>query len=396
MKKLSAFILAIALVLVLSMLLTGCGLAHIGDKIEGGDDSLPIGMEESQRKVSDLGTRTGYQITFSFDDGEDSSGTYTVGKKGDKIWCLEEDEYGFSGYGMVKDGTQYHYYNVEEDGEFTYSATIQDSDSYYGSYAFEASTYYWMYYGHSFDGSLTKLGSTTVAGRAATEYEFNMGAMLGFIGSLSGLKDFKYKVAVDNELGITLKLEAEIKTTEEKESMSYTVTSFKTGNNVTVPNFPAPTPGNENDGEEWDSPYTGGSGNVGSNKPEVQINSAADLHSVTNQIFVARYAGTQEQLTNEDDVFVDDYGADSIYYVWSGFNADGSCDYIHGYCCLYYFYSDTNAYLNGLDNARGLRQKNDAKHYFTVTARNVDAETYSEFLSDFEGYFEYPHFEIVR
>jgi len=137
----------------------------------------------------------------------------------------------------------------------------------------------------------------------------------------------------------------------------------------------------------------------GKKKAELVISSAAELKSVENDILVAKYTGTAEQLVNEDDAYINDYGTTDIYLTWKGFNEDGSLDQIFGYLCLYYFYPDKESYEAGLAKVGSdLRGQNDECLYFTAITSMIDGDTWEECADYYRngGDFRHPHFELVE
>lgn len=232
MKKLLVFLLAV----LTALALVSCG--GLTDKISGGDDSLEISEDDADAKMEQLASTDGYEITFDYtQDG--STGSYTVGKKGDLTWVLTTDsDNDVSGMAMKAEGDSTHGFTYD-DGEWIYDVTYTGDDASYAFYAYELAYTYWFHYGNLYDGMLTKGSDTTVAGRKCYTYTFNLGLGLGAYSKLAGIDQYEYTIAVDKELGITLSLDWSVKAEGETAALKYEVTSFKTGNDVVLPSLPA-------------------------------------------------------------------------------------------------------------------------------------------------------------
>lgn len=240
MKKVLGFI-----VLVLSLVLfTGCDILNTGDNSEDdANESLEINQEESTEKMAKLGKEDGYFVSFEYetnDNGEIDKGSMSWGIKDNVQWYIEGD-----GGALIKvEGETIHFYTYS-DGNWEYNYS-EDDEELAKTYLQAYSTAYlqWLYYANGFDGSLKKGEDTTVSGRSCYTYTFDMGGLgnLGGIvaGLVKGLK-LEYKVAVDKEYGITMKLEFMGEAEGESATFSYVVKEFKTGNDVVIPTLPEPT-----------------------------------------------------------------------------------------------------------------------------------------------------------
>lgn len=392
---------------------TALSLAACGNIGSGKGENLKYSLEDAHENLNNLGLKTGYEIEFKYQD-EESKGNILIGSKGNCNWnVIEDEDHNKSGSGFVKSDDKLHYFSVNDDGDFEYSGSLnkEQADYYYELSAAEYAP--WLFYGNSYDGMMVKKGSTKVAGRSATEYELDMGLTFGIAAKLSGLNDFKFNVAIDNELGITLSVKASAKTSGGTDVLDYCVTSFKTGSSVNVPKMEIPANTDDENGDSGDSgdetgDETGGEtgdetggGSEGTTpittSRETRFNSEDELSCSYNKMFVAKYVGNETEL-EEDSLFVQDLGSDSIYFVWEGFKSDGSLDRVNGYCRMYYFYSDKTSYDEGIAKAGyWLRKTRSEKLYFTCTALDVDAETYDELVSNFNNANEYyyPRFEVV-
>lgn len=247
MKKfLSVFVL-----MIIACLFFGCDLITNQIKDNNDDDNgntagekLEVTQTESEKKVEKL-AENGYEITFRYtseENGETETDTMTVGAKGNTVWYITDN----NGAAFVEEENKVHMYDYSE-GVYTfeYTLTNESEESYVD--AFKASANPWLYWANAYDGSLQKGTDASVVGRSCYTYYLDLGAMGGIYAGLSGVSSYKYKIYVDKELGLTLKVELSATVEGEKASFSYEVTSFKTGNDVTAPTLPEPRPV---DGEE--------------------------------------------------------------------------------------------------------------------------------------------------
>ena len=237
--KLSTTVLAM-------FVLVGCGGASGGNS--NGEESLPISEEQSQQKMQQLAQSDGYYLEFKYSSSSDGEASeedhFYYGVKGDVVWMGQDED----GLALKKEGNQYHYYSLEDGNySFVYSVTNEQAEGLDSAYM---SIYtMWLYYGNAFDGQLTKGADTKVAGRSCNTYTFsysNLGNLSSVMGA--GVASLKYEIAVDKELGITMKLSVAGKSSEGSGTFSYEVTKFVTGSSVTVPTLPAAVPASS--GEE--------------------------------------------------------------------------------------------------------------------------------------------------
>ena len=237
MKKILSFLL----VSLFALVLVGCD--PISNVVNGGDDeandSLEITQEESQAKLEKM-EDDGYLLTFHYSDDEEDSGTFTIGAKGNVVWIITEED----GVALVEDSEKVHYYSYTKDEGYKFEATVTKDQE--GSLVNSYKLVYtgWLYWANSYNGSLKKGADAKVAGRSCYTYDLDLGGLGGIIGSLAGVTSLKYKVYVDKELGITLKVEFAATADGESSSFSYEVTEFKTGSAVSVPTLPEPVSAN--------------------------------------------------------------------------------------------------------------------------------------------------------
>lgn len=248
-KLLSLFVLCL-----MAFLFVGCD--QIADQIKNNNkddddktqeetsEKLEISQTESEKKIEKL-EENGYEISFRYsteDDGEEDSGIMTIGVASNTMWFVQDNE----GSVIVEDGNQIHIYSYSE-GEYTfeYTLTSESEESLFETYKSLSNP--WLYWANNYDGSLKKGTDASVAGRSCYTYNLDLGAVGGAYAGLSGISSYKYKIYVDKELGITMKVEASATVEGEHSSFSYEVTSFKTGSQVKAPTLPEPRPV---DGEE--------------------------------------------------------------------------------------------------------------------------------------------------
>ncbi|MBO4623667.1 MAG: hypothetical protein J5691_07310 [Bacilli bacterium] len=236
MKKILSFLL----LCLFALALVGCD--SINNAINGGDDeandSLEMTQEQSQEKLEKMES-DGYLITFHYSDDEGDSGTFTIGAKGNVVWMLTDGE----GAALLEEEASVHYYSYNNEDGYKYESTVQkeQGESYISSYKIASTS--WLYWANAYNGQFKKGADAKVAGRNCYTYDLNLG-LGGAIGKLAGLSDFGYKVYVDKETGITMKVEFKATVDGESSSFNYEVTEFKTGSAVVAPTLPEPTSDN--------------------------------------------------------------------------------------------------------------------------------------------------------
>ena len=220
MKKIFALLPMVA-----AFALTGCGN---NDKEEGEGQNLEISQEQAKEKVAELATNGGYEITYKYNDSadEDVPEQTTVGVKENYYWFRTGEQ-----------GTMYHLINETQvqiyswDNEHSSFKADDEpitvpADTYKNLY--EVHTLY-LYTAFTYDGTegFHKVKDTTFAGRSATEYRLNVAAY----GAAAS-----WTVIIDKETGITLFWGVEARDIQgNSEAASFEVTSFKTGDQVSVP-----------------------------------------------------------------------------------------------------------------------------------------------------------------
>ena len=230
------------LLMISTLVLSSCGSISIVE--EGGSESLEVNQSASEEKMEELANNDGYSIKFEYvstdsDSDEEERGSYYYGYKGNIQWFISDD----SGIAIKVEDDKAYVYDYY-DGEYTFSNMYDDEDMVNALSQSFINTYnYWLYFTNTYDGSLSKGADTTVCGRGCYTYTFDMSnlsnMMGGIIAGIAGVS-LKYKVAVDKEYGITLKLEFVGTADGDTETFSYEVKEFKTGSSVSVPRLPEP------------------------------------------------------------------------------------------------------------------------------------------------------------
>lgn len=217
---------------------------------DGGDGDLVEGdivdEEESKNKLKEIGDTIGFEITLRTtsseedEEGEDEEGEdeasvseFTIGIKNSIFWTKDEGTY-TTAYKLEENTVQwYSYEEGEEEGEggFIYcgEADIQEYESSFNNITmmFYMASDYVM-------GEVRNVGQVLMLGRQCTKYSSKMD--FGAYGSLS------YNIVIDNETGITMKIEATAENGLEGSTdfATYEVVEFKTGDSVTTPELPLP------------------------------------------------------------------------------------------------------------------------------------------------------------
>ena len=231
MKKFLSFLLVSLFVLVLS----GCSfIPNTGD--DDAIDSLEITQEESQAKLEKL-EKDGYLITFNYNDDEGDSGSFTLGAKDNVVWFISDG----NGSAILEDGNNIHCYEYSTEEGYTFTGTVEKDQEESLVSVYKLAYTGWLYWANSYNGQLKKGSDAKVAGRSCYTYDLDLVSLTGIIGSLAGISGLKYKIYVDKELGITLKVEFAANVEGESSSFSYEVTEFLTGSSVVAPNLPEPT-----------------------------------------------------------------------------------------------------------------------------------------------------------
>lgn len=167
---------------------------------------------------------------------EAESEEFEVGCKGNTYWSIHD------GYGQafVIAGELIHSYDGYEDTdgtikwEFGASASYTEEDFDSDIKELQSGFSTWLFFASDKTG-FTEAGSETIAGRPCTRYTQSESVAIG--GQYASASQNLY---IDNATGITMKYEISGSSNEGSASVSYTVKSFKTGNDVVAPDLPAP------------------------------------------------------------------------------------------------------------------------------------------------------------
>lgn len=209
-----------------------------GDLVEGDI----VNEEESKNKLKEIGDTIGFEITLRTtsseedegeEEGEASVSEFTMGIKNSIFWAKDEGVY-TTAFKQEENTIQWYSYEEGEEegeGEFVYcgEVDIQEYESSFNNITmmFYMASDYVM-------GEVRNAGQVLMLGRQCTKYSSKMD--FGAYGSLS------YNIVIDNETGITMKIEATAENSFEgyTGSSTYEVVEFKTGDSVTAPELPLP------------------------------------------------------------------------------------------------------------------------------------------------------------
>ena len=223
----------------MAALLCSCGdiakLISIPDDSE--EDTSAAGADSSiafpdpavgKSKLLELGETEGFEIAFSM-TADEQSGSAVLGFKNDTIWQITDGEYN-AAYVKTEDGGT-HVYGVE-DGAFVYAGT-SDAET----FPFQAMAESVVAIFYSWTTMPLEIASVThhqtYLGRDCDYYVADLSAPEGSL---------EFALYIDTETGITMKVAATAASSEGSASMDFEVLSFRTGDQVILPDLPAPTP----------------------------------------------------------------------------------------------------------------------------------------------------------
>lgn len=179
-------------------------------------------------KLFELGETEGFEIAFSMTaDGESESAM--VGFKNDTIWESTDGEYN-AAYVKTEDGGT-HVYGVEE-GAFVYAGT------------YDAETFPFQTMAESVVGIFYSWTTMPLEIASVTHHQTYLGRDCDYyVADLSAPEgSLEFALYIDTETGITMKVAATAASSEGSSSMDFEVLSFRTGDQVILPNLPEPTP----------------------------------------------------------------------------------------------------------------------------------------------------------
>lgn len=195
----------------------------------GGGDGTPQLTAAQKAKLKAL---NGYEITFEYnisDEAGTENGEYTLGEKGDVSWFSTE---GMS-MALKKTGSTIETYmgrpdEEDEDTIVWYNLGGEDQDF---DISFAEGFFAWA---NDYDLSeFTSAGTDTVAGRSCNKYTCTDSAY-----GYGEWATASWTIWIDKELDITMKFEVSGSSSNQGSSeYYYRITSFKTGNEVTLPDL---------------------------------------------------------------------------------------------------------------------------------------------------------------
>ena len=198
------------------MVLTGCTSSNPDGVAKG----LPMKKSEAIQKVRNFGHDTGYLIDFDFHSGSDE-GQIATGMKGDICWTILNEHEGIA---LKNEENYFHVFIYDEakyEYQFSYTSDVFDTWYAAGSMLFQC---------YDMNVTYKKGEEVTILDRVCTNYSFEYELVKGH--------KYSYVVALDNELGISLNIECKDLQADVKNTISYTATSFKAGEEVQAPVLP--------------------------------------------------------------------------------------------------------------------------------------------------------------
>lgn len=244
MRKIFTLLLITILSLSVVVSLSSCGLSDLQDMInqdqeddysddtgdsEDSDDSESE-MELAQKKINELGKKSGYEITMTVTERGEQPNILTSGVKGNVYWCYTS-YYGhdIEGKATVKKdehtASMYEY----EDEQWSFNSCVVDEKvdtlCNVASYMFNM----YLFMDSPCNNPEYKKGTETVAGRSCDKYSCVKNSF-GVSAS--------YTASFDKETGCVMKWSYIYTVSGETMSTTMEVTSFKTGNQVVAPSLP--------------------------------------------------------------------------------------------------------------------------------------------------------------
>lgn len=228
MKRLWMILLALTLVVALC----SCDLvSNIIDNLPkddeeetdepAGNETEEAGLPAANEKLDTLAKTSGYECTMTvYGTDIEEGAAVKFGAKGETSWFYSDDS---SGVASIDDGTNFHIF-MFEDGTWNYTYSLPKDDPTVAQFDVLYTASY-LTSGAALTASMTRTGTTTVAGRACSVYTTSAQA---------GIANVSYTAAIDNEYGLLLKLEVSGRDSSgETGEGTFEVTEFST--NPTVP-----------------------------------------------------------------------------------------------------------------------------------------------------------------
>lgn len=229
-------ILTKLMILTAALSLTGCSLLeNILKKAENAAENnandyngtLRMSREESEAKL-DAAAKSGYYVSFEYDYSGDSGadrGSFDIGNKGDTFWInVENTNQSETGYAFVtvNAGIEMYQYDLDAGG-YVYMGTDTSGQNTQTLENLKQGYKGWIYWANTYDGQLKKGNDEMVIGRSCYTY------------TIRGLQKAEYKVWVDKEFGITLKLDFDATIDGQHTWARYQMNEFLLGNEVHKP-----------------------------------------------------------------------------------------------------------------------------------------------------------------
>lgn len=207
--------------------LTGCGNSSDNNGGSSGGDNNPISgldyrVDEAQNKLKDLGKTQGFEIALDAiseeEDGSTSKDSVVVGYKDPVAWLT-----GVGAYQKTEAGTEVYETSETASNQYNYLSTVQSN--LFDTYVDSVTSMFYIAY--SYNAYLNKVETTTFLNRPATRYVFAGSYATAFAN---------VEIIIDDATGITLKFAGKAQDLDGNAAAgSLVVTSFKTGNDVTLP-----------------------------------------------------------------------------------------------------------------------------------------------------------------
>ena len=200
---------ALVLAIFATLSLTACG----GQKES--TRGLPMTRKEGARRLRQTGETDGFKIEFSYQNGEEAA-QVEASMKGNISWYTK----GAEGIALEKAEKYYHVFLSDGKG---YDYAVSYKQDVFESFFASGSA---LYLAHQLDDvKFTKGEAATILERECTYYTFSYDAGAGAMD---------YKVAIDNEFGITLKIECD----NQGALLKFDATKFQIGGDIEVPELP--------------------------------------------------------------------------------------------------------------------------------------------------------------
>ena len=215
-----------------SVLLCLTALFTLAGCNSGDPSGLPMKRADAVKKVKALGKDSGFMIDYSY---QDDTGLYDLvaGMLGNEYWLYRSDR---SGVALKLDDEACHAFAVSEN-KYVYAASYEKEqfDNFFSSNV--------LFKAYNMDGvKYSKSESVTIANRTCTYYTFTYEVLSGHA--------FDYRIAIDDEYGIALALEATSAGATAENSVAMRAKAFQIGGEIKVPELVVPEEQHEGNPEE--------------------------------------------------------------------------------------------------------------------------------------------------